>query len=162
MPKGSNPNSRANLIKNADKTPEERRKHASEMGKASGKARQELKAARETAKGIVTGKNVALIIKRLIAMSEHGNINATKLLLDILGEDLKSEATQKEQKANTERLRAQTEQIKAQTEQIKAQTELIKAKAAQIGGDMEEADDGFLEALGGSMSEVWDDEAGGV
>lgn len=43
MPRGANPNSRKNLIKNSDLTPKERKEKASKMGKRSGEVRRSLR-----------------------------------------------------------------------------------------------------------------------
>ena len=87
MPRGDNPNSRANLIQNADRTPEQRRASARKAGKASGKARALKKTFKETAKAKCTPEVLDKIMDRIIQMASAGNLNAFKILREMLGED---------------------------------------------------------------------------
>ena len=83
MPRGDNPNSRANLIVNSERTPKERRAQASKAGKASGESRRLKKSFKEAAKAQCTPE--------VIQMAMAGNLNAFKILRELLGEDPKDE-----------------------------------------------------------------------
>lgn len=87
MPRGDNPNSRANLIKNSDLTPSERKKKASKMGKASGEARRTLGTFKDAYKRTMTDEDLKAIIERVRDMARRGNLNALDRLLKISGED---------------------------------------------------------------------------
>jgi len=91
MPRGDNPNSRANLIANTERTPEEIRKRNQKAGKASGKARALKKTLKETAKAKCTPEVLDKITDRIIRMAMAGNLNAFKILREMLGEDPRNE-----------------------------------------------------------------------
>ena len=91
MPRGDNPNSRKNLIKNSERTPKERQKQASKAGKASGEARAIYKSLNEDLKEQCTPERIAKINNRIISMAEHGNLKAYELIRDGLGEKPKNE-----------------------------------------------------------------------
>ena len=86
MPRGDNPNSRANLIPINSRTMKEQRELCSKAGKASGRARAFNKTLRESMTELCTPDVMDAIAKRLIQMALHGNLKAIMLLLDILGE----------------------------------------------------------------------------
>lgn len=86
MPRGDNPNSRANLIPINSRTMKEQRELCSKAGKASGRARAFNKTLRESMIELCTPDVMDAIAKRLIQMALHGNLKAIMLLLDILGE----------------------------------------------------------------------------
>lgn len=93
----------ANLIPNSERTPRQRREQARKAGKASGKARSFKSVAIAQTDDKVREK----IINTLVRRSELGNINATKLLLEIIGED-KDKA---ERESRTAYTKAQTEKL---------------------------------------------------
>ena len=86
MPRGDNPNSRANLIPVTRRTKKEQRELCRKAGIASGRARAFNKTIRENVTELCTPDALEAIAKRLIQMAEHGNLKAVMLLLDILGE----------------------------------------------------------------------------
>lgn len=86
MPRGSNANSRANLIRNSDLTPKQRREKAQKAGKASGEARALYKSLNEDLKEQCTPEKLNKINARIIAMAERGNLKAYELIRDGLGE----------------------------------------------------------------------------
>ena len=86
MPRGDNPNSRANLIKKEDRTPKERRESAKKAGVASGKARAIYKSLSEDLKEQCTPEEVHALNAKLKAMAMHGNLKAYELIRDGLGE----------------------------------------------------------------------------
>ena len=85
MPRGSNPNSRANLKK---LSPSEARKNGRKGGKISGEVRKEWKTYREAAKELVSSEDREAHIKKLILMGKMGNMKAIELLMKILGESV--------------------------------------------------------------------------
>lgn len=86
MARGDNPNSRANLIKNSDRTPKERQEQARKAGKASGEARAVYKSLNADLREQCTAEKLAKINDRLLQMAEHGNLRAYELVRDGLGE----------------------------------------------------------------------------
>ena len=86
MPRGDNPNSRANVIPVTRRTTQEQRELCRKAGIASGRARAFNKTIRENVAELCTPDALEAIAKRLIQMAEHGNLKAIMLLLDILGE----------------------------------------------------------------------------
>lgn len=86
MPRGDNPNSRANLIKNSDLTPKERKEKAKKMGIASGKARAKLKSFRELDAETTTPEERLTMLNSLKASALSGDIKALELYLKIIGE----------------------------------------------------------------------------
>lgn len=91
MPRGDNPNSRANLIVNSERTPKERKVQASKAGKTSGESRRLKKSFKEAAKAQCTPEVLDKITGRIIQMAMAGNLNAFKILRELLGEDPKDE-----------------------------------------------------------------------
>ena len=86
MPRGDNPNSRANLIKNSDRTPKERQEQARKAGKASGEARAVYKSLNADLREQCDDATIKAINERLLQMAKHGNLKAYELLRDGLGE----------------------------------------------------------------------------
>lgn len=89
MPRGDNPNSRANLIPINSRTVKEQRELCSKAGRASGRARAFNKTLRESVSELCTPDVLEAIAKRLIQMAIHGNLKAIMLIMDILGESPK-------------------------------------------------------------------------
>lgn len=86
MPRGDNPNSRANLIRNSERTPKQRKKQATKAGIASGEARAVYKSLNADLREQATPERIAKINNRLLSMAEHGNLRAYELVRDGLGE----------------------------------------------------------------------------
>ena len=86
MPRGDNPNSRANLIPVTMRTKKEQRELCSKAGRASGRARAFNKTLRESVIEQCTPDVIDAIARRLIQMAIHGNLKAIMLMLDIFGE----------------------------------------------------------------------------
>ena len=85
MPSGEN--SRANLIQFSGRSRKEVQILQAKGGVNSGVTRREFKSFREELKKELTAERGARIIDRLLDMAERGNINAIKLVLQIIGED---------------------------------------------------------------------------
>ena len=86
MPRGKNPNSLANLVKNSDLTPSQRREKASKAGKASAKARKEYATLTEALKDQCTPEVKQQLTEMLIKKAKAGNLKAYELLRDQMGE----------------------------------------------------------------------------
>ena len=84
MPRGDNPNSRKNLIKNSDLTPEERREKASMMGKKSGEVRRALKSFAELDLEQTTDEERLEMLKALKARAKKSD-SAFALYRDTVG-----------------------------------------------------------------------------
>lgn len=86
MPRGDNPNSRANLIKpTKDLTAKERRERASRAGKASGEARQRLKTFKELDDEYTTDAERKKMLDMLKKRAEQGNLKAWELYATFMG-----------------------------------------------------------------------------
>lgn len=83
MPRGDNPNSRANLTKRSSK---EARENGKKGGIASGEARRLYKSLNEDLKERCTPERLAKINEKVLAMAERGNLKAYELVRDGLGE----------------------------------------------------------------------------
>ena len=86
MARGDNPNSRANLIKNSDRTPKERQEQARKAGIASGEARAVYKSLNADLREQCDEETLRAINDRLLQMAKHGNLRAYELVRDGLGE----------------------------------------------------------------------------
>ena len=86
MPRGDNPNSRANLIRNSERTPKQRKTQATKAGIASGEARAVYRSLNADLREQATPERIARINNRLLSMAEHGNMRAYELVRDGLGE----------------------------------------------------------------------------
>lgn len=87
MPRGTNPNSKANLIQYSGRSRKEAEKKAAEGGRKSGATRRQFKTFREEIKKELTVERGTKIVERILCLAEKGDLNAIKLLLKILGED---------------------------------------------------------------------------
>jgi len=85
MPRGDNPNSRANLIKNSDLTPKQRREKASMMGKRSGEVKRALKTFKELDDEFTTDAERKKMLAMLKKRAEQGNLKAFELYRDTMG-----------------------------------------------------------------------------
>lgn len=75
-----------NLIKNSERTPEERKEQARKAGIASGKSRRVAKMFREAIDDNMTDSDINAITKKMIALAKKGNIKAYEVLRDTRGE----------------------------------------------------------------------------
>lgn len=105
MPRG-NPD---NLVPNSERTPDERRRNAQKAGKASGRKRRKIKAAKEYMKMLIglpldaSQRNLAkymseagigeqdqnqlsLMLMSLMKQAQKGNIKSAELVLQLIGE----------------------------------------------------------------------------
>ena len=87
MPRGSNPNSRKNLIVNSERTPEQRKAQARKAGKASGEVRGAFKSLNEDLREQLTPETINEINQRIIALAKKGNLKAYELIRNGIGED---------------------------------------------------------------------------
>ena len=150
-----------NLIPLNKRTKREQREIQSKAGKASGKSRQKKKvvmdlikeflkspATLESAKkfiaksGIKDNTNAAALVASIFMEALAGNVSATKMILEIVGETAKEKRADKQDKRDKKRLEMEIEEFKAK----------------QYNADEDMEDDGFLEALGSSSKEDWEDE----
>lgn len=83
MPRGDNPNSRANLRR---LSPSEARKNGKKGGIASAETRAAFKSLNADLREQATPERIARINNRLLSMAEHGNLRAYELVRDGLGE----------------------------------------------------------------------------
>ena len=97
MPRGDNPNSRANLIKNSERTPSQRKKQAIKAGKASGESRRTLGTWKQAYQKTLTDEDLAAILAKVREMARRGNLNALDRLLKISGEDREESAADNDQ-----------------------------------------------------------------
>lgn len=150
-----------NLIPLNKRTKREQREIQSKAGKASGKSRKKKKvvmdlikdflkshATLERAKkliaesGIDDDTNAAALVASIFMEALAGNVSATKMILEIVGETAKEKRADKQDKRDKKRLEMEVEEFKAK----------------QYNADEDMEDDGFLEALGSSSKEDWEDE----
>ena len=150
MPRGDNPNSRANLKPFNDLTEKEQRKVQKKGAEKSVEKRTAVKQAREAAKKTLSTKDpftpemINKIKENLATAALEGDREAQKMILKIFGADI-SEAAQKKAKADLEK-------VKAETQKIKAETKLIELKLVT---PEEAEDDGFFDAIEGRLTDVW-------
>ena len=84
MPRGDNPNSRANL--KVIRSKEEAREKGRKGGIASGEARAVYKSLNEDLRERCTPERLAKMNERIMALAERGNIKAYEVIRDGLGE----------------------------------------------------------------------------
>lgn len=150
MPRGDNPNSRANLKPFNDLTEKEQRKVQKKGAKKSVEKRTAVKQAREAAKKTLSTKDpftpelINKIKENLAEAAAQGDREAQKMILKIFGADI-SDAAQKKAKADLEKTKAETQKIKAETKLI--ELKLVTPEEAE--------DDGFFDAIEGRLTDVW-------
>ena len=86
MPRGDNPNSRANLKKGHPFSEETARKNGSKGGKANA-LRKTLTA---TLTEVCTDERRLNMVSRVVSMAERGNLHAFEIVRDMLGENPKN------------------------------------------------------------------------
>lgn len=84
MPRGSNPNSRKNLI---IPSTEEARKNGRKGGIKSGEKRAVFKSLNEDLRERLTPELIAEINQRIISLAKNGNLKAYELIRNGIGED---------------------------------------------------------------------------
>lgn len=104
MPRGDNPNSRANLIANTERTPKEIQKRNQKAGKASGKARAFKKILNESLKELCTPDVLDELNQRIIQMAKRGNLKAYLIIRDGLGENPKDKISREQLKLRKQEL----------------------------------------------------------
>ena len=85
MPRGDNPNSRANLKPQSTRTKKEQREIAKLGGKASGEARKKLKTFKELDDEFTTDAERKKMLTMLKKRAEQGNLKAFELYRDTMG-----------------------------------------------------------------------------
>lgn len=170
-----------NLIDNSKRTPKEVRENASKGGKASGKARREKKAIKEGILAIMNEQapdgvkkayrkngydvetNTDAVVAAILTGAIKGNPKMVDRVLEVLGEDAKTEARKAEVAIQKERLKIEQEKAELDKERATLENERqklwLEAVKAQQGQGEELPDDGFLDALNGSALEDWNNES---
>lgn len=141
-----------NLMQYRSSTPNERRENASKAGKASGEARRRKANLRQTMNSILTSEVdipewtpilealgldstlETVISAAMVREAMNGNVKAYMAIKDVLGQTSKSDVDLEEQKLRMD-----------------------AAKANMGVDDGEQEDDGFLDALKGSVEADWAD-----
>lgn len=171
-----------NLLRPSELPEEERKRRASEAGKASGEARRKRRAMKSVLNEILAApanRDAVPIDASLVVPGDMDNQTlmlvqlfrrATGYDYDETEEILGGEATVRKFKRKhipadvsaVKEIRnilgesrdsaAEKAERKARTEKLKADTEALRAKS---GAQEEIADDGFLEALAGEAADVW-------
>lgn len=90
MPRGEHPNSRANLISNAERTPKEVKKNAKKGGVESGKTRRAKKAMREIAAGCTSEKELRELFELCKKRARYSD-KSFELVLKILDMEPKTQ-----------------------------------------------------------------------
>ena len=86
MPRGENPKSRANLIKNSERTPKELREIATKGGKRSGEVRRLEKSFKEIDQETTTEEEKRKMWESLKKAAMQGNLKAFEIYRDTIGE----------------------------------------------------------------------------
>lgn len=94
MPRGDNPNSRANLKTRSSK---EARKNGKKGGKASGESRRALGTWKSAYNRTLTDEDLDAILAKVKEMARRGNLNALDRLLKISGEDVSENTADNDQ-----------------------------------------------------------------
>lgn len=149
------------------------REEAKRGGKASGKARKEKKEIRERLKiamslaaepsvaaklGGITGidvkDNADVVVASILRGVMKSNPQMIDRLMEYTGESKRAETRDAELEIARQRL--EVERMKAELEQEKQRLWKEAMKSAQ---ESEQEDDGFIEALSGTVKDDWSDEA---
>lgn len=150
MPRGDNPNSRANLKPFNDLPERDRREMQKKASQKGVEKRAATKRAREAAKKSLSTKDpftpelINKIKENLAMAAVDGDREAQKMIMKIFGEDI-SDAAKKKAKADLKK-------TEAETKKIIAETKLIELKMAS---PEEAEDDGFFDAIEGRLADVW-------
>ncbi len=85
MPRGTSPNSRANLKPFSKRSVKEARESGKKGGKASGETRRKLKSFRELDAEHTTDEERLMMLEALKVKAKHGNLKAFELYRDTMG-----------------------------------------------------------------------------
>ena len=157
MPKGDNPNSRANLKAGRQFNEEIARKAAKKSGeKRSAKRKLMEETNRELIEEVFTEESRKAVLAKIQELALEGNPEMMKLFAKITGMDKTTLEISKAQKDIT-KTEKETKRIESDTKRIDMETELLKQKLAT---PEDTADDGFVDAIEGRIADVWggDDE----
>ena len=152
MPRGQNPNSRANLKAGrrfTDESATSASKKASEKRTARKKLMEETN--RELIEQVFTEESRKAVLAKIQELALGGNPDMMKLFAKITGMDKTALEISKAQK-DIKKTEKETKRIETDTKRIEAETELIKLKLVSTE-DAE--DDGFLDAIEGRLPDVW-------
>ena len=155
MPRGTNPNSRANLTNSFDA---ETAQKAGNKGRATQTARRQLReqAQREIIERVFDDESTAKVLEKIKELALSGNAEMIKLYAKIAGADKTMQELNKAD-ADLKKVKKDTKRIEADTERIKAETKILELK---IANPEEAEDDGFFDAIEGRLPDVWDAQEG--
>ena len=156
MPKGDNPNSRANLKKSYGGTGKMSTETARKATAASSAKRAAVKKLREEANrelinSIYDDASNAKVLELIRSMAFKGDTDMLKLYVKISGMD-KTDLEVSKAKRDIVKTEKETKRIEVDTKRIEAETKLIELK---IATPEEAEDDGFFDAIEGRLPEVW-------
>ena len=103
MPRGDNPNSRANL--KPVRTKKEAREKGKKGGKASGESRRTLGTWKAAYNRTMSDEDLDAILNKVREMAKRGNLNALDRLVKLSGEDVSNELDNDNVKAFLDALR---------------------------------------------------------
>lgn len=154
MPKGQNPNSRANL-KAGRRFNEEIATKASKKSVEKRQAKKRLmeETNRELINEVFTEESRKQVLLKIQELALEGNSEMMRLFARITGMDKTALEISKAQK-DIKKTEKETKRIETDTKRIEAETELIKLKLVSTD---EAEDDGFLDAIEGRLPDVWED-----
>lgn len=156
MPRGQNPNSRANLTKSyggTGKMTTETARKATAASSAKRTATRKLReeANRELINSMYDEASNAKALELIRKLAFEGDTDMLKLYVKISGMD-KTDLEVKKAKRDITKTEEETKRIKSDTKRIEAETKLIELK---IATPEEAEDDGFFDAIEGRLPEVW-------
>lgn len=156
MPRGDNPNSRANLKKSYGGTGKMSTETARKVTAASSAKRTAVKKLREEANrelinSMYDDASNTRALELIKKLAFEGDPDMLKLYVKISGLD-KTDLEVKRAKCDIAKSEAETKRIKSDEKRIKAETKLIELK---IATPEEAEDDGFFDAIEGRLPEVW-------
>ena len=156
MPRGDNPNSRANLKPFntvPEKTLREMQKKGSKKGNEKRAAVKKLReeANRELVNSMYDDASNTQVLTLIRKLAFAGDTDMLKLYVKISGLD-KTDLEVKKAKCDIAKSEAETKRIKSDEKRIEAETKLIELK---IATPEEAEDDGFFDAIEGRLPEVW-------
>ena len=97
MPRGDNPNSRANRKPLNTRTKSEQRRIQRKAGKASGESRRTLGSWKSAYKRTLTDEDLDAILNKVRDMAKRGNLNALDRHYRISGEDVEETTYENDQ-----------------------------------------------------------------
>lgn len=158
MPKGQNPNSKANLTKSHGGTGHFNSESARKAGLISiskAKARKKMRddVNRDLVNMVFDEETTEQILENIKRLALGCDPDMMKLFAKIKGID-RSELDKKKIEKDIKKTEKETKRIETDTKRIEAETELIKLKLVSTE-DAE--DDGFIDAIEGRLPDVWED-----